>query len=666
MQKNIEKRRKPRQLLLGALLLVVLAVVCVLVYKAQVRDKLYKPVKYTMMTEHKTVAEVVLSRELPEVSEVFTCSFPDLKRLNVQYTAVAFDPETTFLLTLADAKTGEIYARQEYTAADLGPLKLTRRAMMRFSKPIEDSKGRKLRLTCQLKNPGTTLLALKANQKQALVDSFQDLEGDRTNVVYGLYYGDNSCLRVLYALLCAALLTFAALCYWMIVIRRMTVEKFYVPMALMLGLILQCVITVYGVPDEAEHFDTAYKYSNQLLLTEDTGNPGTIYKRRCDVEISDLLANGLESNSYYQLLTNTFRKPENTQLMEVSYVDTTNLVPGVVYLFPALGISLGRLLGASAMLTMQLARIFNLIFFVFVVWASIRLVPFGKNLWGMLGLLPIALQQGASASYDAMMNGLLMLFLALYFRFDRKMQKKVWELPLMVLLAVFAAVTKGGAYLPLLLLPAVSLFREKRQHRNEKKRRSWMAVLGAAAVIMLVIALVKVMPVLQSFLQESGDGTGYTLSYIFRHPLNVIYLYWNTLMLQGDFLLQGLLGGTLSWLDLKMSWLFLLVFLAGLLLMVNVEGDRYDGSVIQRVLMAAACGISIVLILLSMLVSFTKTDASYIQGLQGRYFYPLAPLLVLLTANDMVHVKHRQAAGIWMAMAVTEILFVLQATALIG
>ena len=100
---------------------------------------------------------------------------------------------------------------------------------------------------------------------------------------------------------------------------------------------------------------------NKILLVEDTETPGTIYKRVCDVEMSDMLANGLESNSYYQLMTDTFAKPGDTELTEVSYVDSTNLVPGIVYFPSALGLSVGRVCGFSAMLTLQLARIFNLI-----------------------------------------------------------------------------------------------------------------------------------------------------------------------------------------------------------------------------------------------------------------------------------------------------------------
>ena len=152
------------------------------------------------------------------------------------------------------------------------------------------------------------------------------------------------------------------------------------------------------MPDESTHLDTAYKYSNQILFIQSTDTPGTIYKRECDARLSEMLANGLESNSYYQLLFHTLERPSDTQLVQVSYIDGTNLVPGIVYLPAALGISVGRILGLSAMLTFQLGRIFNLLVFILLIRLAIGVTPYWKNLFGALGLLPITLQQAASAS----------------------------------------------------------------------------------------------------------------------------------------------------------------------------------------------------------------------------------------------------------------------------
>ena len=66
------------------MLLLVTGAVCVLVYKRQIRENLHRPLEYTMMTEHKEEGEIVLSREMPEISEVFTCKTPELKKISIE------------------------------------------------------------------------------------------------------------------------------------------------------------------------------------------------------------------------------------------------------------------------------------------------------------------------------------------------------------------------------------------------------------------------------------------------------------------------------------------------------------------------------------------------------------------------------------------------------
>ena len=80
-----------------------------------------------------------------------------------------------------------------------------------------------------------------------------------------------------------------------------------------------------------------------------------------------MLSNGLETNSYYQLLFHSFEFASDTDLIEISYVSTSGLVPAVVYVPAAIGLSIGRLLHLSPMLTFQLARICSLVVFILLV-----------------------------------------------------------------------------------------------------------------------------------------------------------------------------------------------------------------------------------------------------------------------------------------------------------
>ena len=102
---------------------------------------------------------------------------------------------------------------------------------------------------------------------------------------------------------------------------------------------MNVVIAPHGVPDEPWHIDTAYKYSNKIMFAGNTGIEGTIYKRTCDVKMEDMLANGVESNSYYQLAHHTFERPDDQELIAVPYVDSSNIVPGIFFIPMAFGIT---------------------------------------------------------------------------------------------------------------------------------------------------------------------------------------------------------------------------------------------------------------------------------------------------------------------------------------
>jgi len=82
----MEKRTNRKLLCPGIILILFLAVICALVYKAQIRESLRQPIEYTMMTEHKDTFEVVLSKGMTAISEVFVCKVPELKSFSIELT----------------------------------------------------------------------------------------------------------------------------------------------------------------------------------------------------------------------------------------------------------------------------------------------------------------------------------------------------------------------------------------------------------------------------------------------------------------------------------------------------------------------------------------------------------------------------------------------------
>ncbi len=651
------------QIMGGIVLILTLCVVCLLVYKAQLADSFDKKIKATLMWEHKENYSVELSANKPSLTQVFTCTVPKLKTLRMECKGKKINPNTYIEVSLTEPGSGKEYYHKKVR---LSTLVKSSKKKIKFTmkKSIANSENKQLIFNISLIDAEDSVVKITANYKPGIVTSFDGDQNNKTNVIYSIHYSNTKHLKRMFAILCVLLLVAALVSYYLIIVRKKSVEQFYIPIALLMGLIFQCVIVVHGVPDEPWHMDTAYKLSNDLLFVNDSEEQGVIMKRHCDVIMSDMLANGVESNSYYQLLENTFEKPENTELVMVNYVDSSNLVPDFIFLPTAIGISIGRLLGLSAMLTLQLGRICNLIVFVLLVWVAINRIPYGKNVMAALGFTPIALQQAASASYDPVITGMIFLYAASVMRLAESEKGSKRDVITVAIIVVLLALVKGGVYLPLVCLLLIIFAQNNVRKYLKGIKKRWIVVGVGIACLAVVGLLYKFVMAMSALIITEIDETNldslYSLSYIIKHPLDVLYLYWNTLIKSGAGHFTGMLGGKLGWHDIQISWLLIIILFVSLILLVHVERDTYKGSVKSRICIGASCLVSILLIMLSMLFACTTLGNTHIVGIQGRYYLPLAPLLFMISANSMMQVNHKQCYRIWFTLVFVNIMVALQ------
>lgn len=654
-------KKIPRHMIMFFILIFCVCGICLLLYKASFRNKLHQPVKYTMMTTHKATNTISLSKDAALLTETFLCTVPDLSQFTLSCKVKNKNSDAQLVITLIDTDSDKVLYQKEKSIAGLKSSK-AKTITCSLSEPVKDSEGKALQLKVELLNPKNAVISFTANEKQALIQEFNSDTASHTNIIYSFSYSDNSFMLYFYVAICIALLLFAALAYYLILIRQLTVQQFFIPLAIFLGLIFQIIITVNGVPDEPTHFDAAYKYSNQILQIKKTDIPNTIYKRKCDIELNDMLSNGLESNSYYQLIFHSFEKAVDTELVPVSYTDASTMVPGIVYIPAAIGISAGRLLKLSPMLTMQLGRICALVIFVFLVYFAICIAPFGKNLFGALAFLPITLQQAASASYDSITIGFIFLYTALcFYLLSDKPGKKSYYI-LLGLLSLFIAATKGGVYLPLLFLLPIGLHRKSTGLKKKLKLIIPLCIIG---IVLVILTLIKFMPLFSAMFVTNAANSPkalYSISFVLHNPLQTVYILVNTVLQRGDTLLNGLLGGALSWQDVKINWFLLAALLVVVLLLANVKNDSAVYARRNYAVISISCLCSILLVMFSMLVGFTTMKWNYIQGLQGRYLIPIAPALFSLFSTPIVNVDEKHYGRVWMTMMFLEILVVLQVT----
>ena len=135
---------------------------------------------------------------------------------------------------------------------------------------------------------------------------------------------------------------------------------------------------------------------------------------------------------------------------------------------------------------------------------------------------------------------------------------------------------------------------------------------------------------------------GYTVSELIRRPVFIARMVLNSFSLQSGMLLTGMIGMQLGNMDplLGAPFFAVLLYMGGLLLLSLRE--EWEAERLSLKTRGAFAGISLVVILLiagAMLISWTTREAAMIEGIQGRYFLPLLPLLLAAAGTGGIRLR---------------------------
>lgn len=514
-------------------------------------------------------------------------------------------------------------------------------------------------------------------------------------------YKCNGFLKGMFLRLCAVLilmlagLYFAAQYFSRADIRpgRQTAAMYLVS-ALCMGMVFSFMTPAYTISDERTHVDAVYILSNRLLGVRDIPGPSRLLKRACDIDSSIAITMPLTAERYRSVERELFgaapkmnygtvdtegsgghnaaesasgdpaslsgrHRPSGRERLAAYTRNSLDNVPVLCYLPASVGFTAARLMGRNLITMVMAARWLNLLACILVMYMAVRRMPYAGAMMAVIGLFPKTLQQMASCSYDGMVIAGIFLFTAycLAAAFDKEIC--IADLLVLTLSGIFAASCKGGAYLPVLgmlfLIPAA---RSGMTIRGKTGLRWYLVCAAAAGSAVFLFAGKFVVRLAGMFGRKSGSavvGAGtkslYTVSDFIHAPGKLVHIYLNTLYVRSDGILGELVGKNLSqkW---YIVYAFLILAILGLLRRftapqkdgMDPDSDKTNESStgnhiclsgrIWILLLAAA---STALIFLSMLIAFTSREMPYIDGLQGRYFIPIAPLPFLAAENGLVH-----------------------------
>lgn len=449
----------------------------------------------------------------------------------------------------------------------------------------------------------------------------------------------------------AAVEVFALLLYWMIFVKKCRMETTVLVSILLLGLVYNFLLLPYMSPDERTHIDMTYRYSNELLGIDGTGSEITIVKRMDDTKI-ELLENP-ELSNYYTVYHHLFEKVQDDSLV-VTNATTNTYAPMFVYFPAVLGMSAARLLGFGTIPMLMFARWCNLAFFALCIWWCMKKLPFGKMSLAVVALFPMTLQQCNSFSYDAVITSILFLFSTyiICMTYEEK-ELKVSDVAVVAVLSALLVYGKSGVYLPVCL--AVLLIPSKKFGRLWKKYAAAGACMGIGLLSYINRNSGTVTQVLSTTAETSAVGStagnavsmGYTVGYFLQDPWKLIQMLANTAADKTEFYLESVVGQKMGWIEVEISRVVVIGFIILFIIsMLKVRGEKQYVTTGQKWWVSIVCLMSVGMILMGMLLTWTPFGHVSIEGVQGRYFTPLLLLASLLGRNHTVLLNENKDRGI--------------------
>ncbi len=420
---------------------------------------------------------------------------------------------------------------------------------------------------------------------------------------------------------------------------------FFATVASFFGLVFLLITPPFQTPDEVVHFYRSYQISTPNLTFDDSRVP-----------IPDSLANTVSITSTDPIIRfDPSKKYDIYKTKEVatySIESGTTSQPGynlalgstygpVSYLPQSMAIFFGRVIDASPIVLMYLARLSNLVVWIMLFVVAIKTIPYRKWAVVYVGLLPMGIFQAISLGGDAIMIGLTAVFVSLILKLRQNNSAGIKKKEILLLISIMSllVLTKQNmaVFIPLILLIPNNVFKLNKH----------------AYIYKIIFIAVPLMLVLLWVLTSNGGSGGsidevinkqnpmQQASFILHNPHSYINVLWNTYFFTwGDTITRSFIG-SFGWVDTPLSeWIVSIGYISlFILLFANNGVDKIKKLLIsEKILIGLIITAFWMIVNLALYVFYSPVGYKIIVGVQGRYFLPILLLLIPLCASNWLKI----------------------------
>jgi uncharacterized membrane protein len=425
---------------------------------------------------------------------------------------------------------------------------------------------------------------------------------------------------------------------------RNELHKAFLVTAIPIGLVLAIMIPPFDQLDEFDHFLRSFEVSEGMFVNQVTqqGLGNYIPVSLMDTIHKTQFING--TGYQYGIAKEAFKtklNPSNTAFIR-NYASS---YPPTIYIPQAIGLWVGRLLFDSPMMMMYLGRIFNLFAYLAIVYFALKIVPIKKYLFYTMALLPMSINQAASLSGDSMIISSAFLFTAyiLYLAYGKVERITLKHVLVTIGIGIFICVSKI-VYFPIVLLFLLIPLRKFADKKDFIKKL--LIVLAGLAIPYLIWNWLNIANLsIPDVRTHSGVLPKGQISFILTHPIQYIKVLADSFISLGESKFLGMLGNIItiyhySTPDIVIYTYLFLMILFGLM---SDESDLmlYRWRKIDKAIMVFVLLSVILLVYTALYVGYTSVGHAIVDGVQGRYFIPVAILMFLSISNHQFINKHK-------------------------
>lgn len=399
-----------------------------------------------------------------------------------------------------------------------------------------------------------------------------------------------------------------------------------------LGIVYSITTSFNHAIDEKKHFMTAFNIS--FLNFDYEKNP-----------ITDKKVEELPQLSKFTTIDKFLEGkyvPEITS--EVNMEDTPSTptnYKAILYIFPAIGITIARVLGGSIIDIYIMGRIFNLILYAILIYIAIKIIPYKKNILFVLAMMPYMLLLAGSYSIDGYCIGTAFIFIAYCLKL--KKEAETISLKQFIVLAIlygFLLIAKNMAYLFTGLIVLMLPIRKTLQ----KNKRYLPIIITITVLCIILIGALLLMAKSSNIVTDdrtTGNDAQSQMNYMLTHPLHDIRLAfeqikntlfsfdWICMLHYNIFFTQ----------NAKYVMLPLLLFI----LYVSLTEDDFNFENKNKIIMIISFLLVLGMTSAALYLCFTEVGALYVAGYQTRYIVPILPLLLFTISNNSIKVQKKES-----------------------